>query len=75
MQVSKERLKDSYQKGGAQLVDIEDKVRAQRVAWLCRLLEMPVDSFSRVLAGCLIGLHRAGYSGLGLLSEDLTMIR
>lgn len=75
MQVSQERLKDSYDKGGAQLVDLEDKVRAQRVGWLCRLLAMPRDSFPRVVAEFLIRDAAPGYGGLGVLAADLGLLR
>ena len=74
-EVSADRLRDAYDRGGAQLVDIADKVRAQRVAWLCRLLSMPRDSFPRVLAGVLIGGHAGGYSGLEVLFADLGRLR
>ena len=50
-EVCRDRLRAAYGEGGAQLVDVKDKVRAQRVAWLCRLLAMPRGSFPRVLVG------------------------
>ena len=56
-------------------MDIGDKVRAQRVAWLCRLLEMPRDSFPRALADYLIGDQGVGYVGLGVLAADLGMLQ
>ena len=70
-EVSAARLRDSYDQGGAQLADIGDRVRAQRVGWLIRLLAMPEDSFPRVLAGALIGDQGAGFVGLGVLAADL----
>ena len=66
-EVGKERLRDTYTNGGAQLVDIEDKVRTQRVLWLTRLLSMPEDAFPRVLADALIGQCGGGYYGLSSL--------
>ena len=74
-EVSAARLRDSYDLGGAQLVDVRDKVRAQRVGWLSRLLSMPRDAFPRVLAGALIGAQGAGYSGLDVLSADLSQLK
>ena len=61
------RLRDSYADGGAQLVDIQDKVRTQRVLWLKRLLSMPEGSFPRVVADELIGPQKFGYFGLASL--------
>ena len=66
-EVGRDRLRDSYANGGAQLVDIEDKVRTQRVLWLKRLLAMPGGSFPRALADELIGPQMGGYFGLGSL--------
>ena len=66
-EVGKDRLRDSYANGGAQLVDIEDKVRTQRVLWLKRLLSMPEGSFPRVVADELIGSQGGGYFGLASL--------
>ena len=60
-------MRDPYSKGGAQLVDIGDKVRSQRVLWLKRLLSMPEGAFPRVLADELIGRQRGGYFGVGSL--------
>ena len=74
-EVSAARLKDAYGLGGAQLVDIKDKVRTQRVGWLSRLLAMPRNAFPRVLADALIGSQSAGYSGLDILTSDLTQIK
>ena len=65
------RLKDSYESGGAQLVDVKDKVRAQRVCWLARLLSMPRSAYPRVVAGALIGQQNAGYYGLDVLTADI----
>ena len=73
-EVSAARLRDSYDQGGAQLADIGDRVRAQRVGWLVRLLSMPRDSFPRVLAGSLIGAQAGGYSGLDVLSADISQL-
>ena len=66
-EVGKDRLRDPYSKGGAQLVDIRDKVRTQRVLWLKRLLAMPLDAFPRVLADELIGSQFGGYYGVDSL--------
>ncbi|MEL6802457.1 MAG: reverse transcriptase family protein, partial [Bacteroidota bacterium] len=66
-EVGRDRLRDPYSKGGAQLVDIGDKVRSQRVLWLKRLLSMPEGAFPRVLADELIGRQRGGYFGVGSL--------
>ena len=63
-EVGRDRLRDPYSKGGAQLVDIGDKVRSQRVLWLKRLLSMPEGAFPRVLADELIGPQRGGYFGV-----------
>ena len=73
-EVAAARLKDAYELGGAQLIDIKDKVRTQRVGWLSRLLTMPRDAFPRVVAEALIGTQNAGYSGLDILSSDLSNI-
>ena len=70
-EVSAARLKEAYELGGAQLVDIKDKVRTQRVGWLSRLLSMPEGAFPRVLAGAIIGTQNAGYSGLDILTANL----
>ena len=69
-EVSAARLRDAFDLGGAQLLDIRDRVRAQRVGWMAQLLAMPPDAFPRVLAGALIGGHGGGYAGLGVLSAD-----
>ena len=61
------RLRDAFEKGGAQLVDIGDKIRTQRVMWLKRLWHMPENSFPRIVANELIGQHKAGYKGLDAL--------
>ena len=66
-EVGAARLRDSYDKGGAQLVDITDKVRTQRVLWLKRLLSMSEGSFPRILADELIGDQWYGYAGLSCL--------
>ena len=66
-EVGSGRLRDSYADGGAQLVDIQDKVRTQRVLWLKRLLSMPEGSFPRVVADELIGPQKFGYFGLASL--------
>ena len=73
-EVSAARLKDAYRHGGAQLVDIRDKVRTQRVGWLSRLLAMPERAFPRVLAGAIIGKQNYGYYGLDVLTADLTQM-
>ena len=62
-EVSEARLKDAFDQGGAQLLDIGDRVRAQRVGWLAQLLAMPPDAFPRVLAGALIGEQGVGIVG------------
>ena len=63
-EVGADRLKDAYGKGGAQLVDITDKIRTQRVLWLKRLWSMPEGAFPKVLANELIGSQRFGYKGI-----------
>ena len=73
-EVAAARLKDSYESGGAQLVDIKDKVRAQRVSWLARLLSMPRGAYPRVVAGALIGQQNAGYYGLDTLLADISKL-
>ena len=69
-EVCRDRLKAAYEYGGAQLVDVKDKVKAQRVAWLCRLLAMPRGSFPRVLAAEMIGDQRWGWRGLEVLGAE-----
>ena len=66
-EVGADRLKDLYANGGAQLVDIRDKVRTQRVLWLKRLMSLPEGSFPRVVADELIGPQMGGYFGVGAL--------
>ena len=66
-EVNRERLRDSYSKGGAQLVDVWDKVRTQRVGWLKKLLQMPEDTYPKALAEALIGQWDGGYKGLEVL--------
>merc|ERR1712175_33954 len=65
------RLKDSYELGGAQLVDVRDKVCSQRIGWLLKLISLPQDAFPRVVAEALIGDQGCGYKGLDILKADL----
>ena len=51
--------------GGIQLVDIDTKIKTQRVQRIMKILKMDKDTFERFLADSLIGLNNSlGLNGI-----------
>ena len=55
----------SNMQGGIQLVDIDTKIKTQRVQRIMKILKMDKDTFERFLADSLIGLNNSlGLNGI-----------
>ena len=74
-EVNKEQLYAPLEKGGIALVNINNKILAQRLVWLAKLCSMPQDSFTKVIAEEQIGAFEAGYTGLDLIKTNHKLLK
>lgn len=69
-QVSMVALKDAYDNGGMQLVDISTKIKVQRLRRLVRLMNLPKDNIERYLSDNLVCPNDSMISGLDVLFHN-----
>ena len=61
--------------GGLQLVDIQNKIGAQRLSWLAKVSKLPYDDFNRKIADEILGTFKGDYIGLEVFRADADMLK
>ena len=71
--VNKTVCQQTIERGGINLVDINSKLKSQRIVWTCNILKEANDAKSKILAKHFFGLYRNTKIGLDVLNLDLKL--
>ena len=74
-EINKQLLISCESDGGLQLVDIQNKIGAQPLSWLAKVLKLPYDDFNRKIADEILGTFKGGYIGLEVFRADADMLK